>query len=84
MAVPTNPYNYSVYSSVSKTAVSIDCDFDGKCNHIGFTVPTYWEVRDKDNNTLRSGYSRIVNTDGLVKGGYFLYFDNKQSQFFKQ
>ncbi len=83
MAVPTNPYIYSFYSGVFKTTTSKVCDFDGKCHRIGFTVETYWEMRDQYGLVLKSGYSRIVNTDGLLKGGYFLYYDNKRSEFFK-
>ncbi len=84
VGIPTNPYMESYKSAISAITTSTVCNFDGKCNHIGFTVKTIWEIRDQDGVLLRTGFSSIVNTDGLPKGGYFLYYDNKRSEFFKQ
>lgn len=84
LAVPTNPYIDTFQSPIAKVTSSTVCNFDGKCYHIGFTVETIWEKRDKTGKVLRSGHSFVVNTNGLPKGGYYLYYDNKRSEFFKQ
>jgi len=89
-AVYTNPYVGSCLSYVTKTAGSgIDCGCNfgevcGPSGRIKLKCESRWEIHDQNDVFLKSGTSILVPVSDLPKGGYYLYFDNCHSEFFKQ
>lgn len=89
-AVPTNPYVDLVNSGVTKVIDSSNesvCGFAMVCgpsDRITLKRMSYWEIHDQVGRTLKSGTSADIPVGDLPKGGYFLYYDNCISEFFRQ
>ena len=45
---------------------------------------TMYEIYDQYGNIVKKGFGATVDCTGLAKGGYFLNYDNKTAEFFKQ
>ena len=61
-------------------------DFDPKKvgNEIKFTSKTRYEIYDAYGNLVKKGYGESIDCSGLVKGAYYLNFDNKNEKFLKK
>lgn len=44
---------------------------------------TLWEIYDQYGNIVKKGFGSTIDVTGLAKGGYFLNYDNKTGEFFK-
>lgn len=45
---------------------------------------TMYEIFDQFGNIVKKGFGSTIDVTGLAKGGYFLNYDNKTAEFFKQ
>lgn len=45
---------------------------------------TMYEIYDQYGNIVKKGFGSSIDVSGLAKGGYFLNYDNKIGEFFKQ
>lgn len=45
---------------------------------------TMYEIYDQYGNIVKKGFGAKIDVTGLAKGGYFLNYDNKTAEFFKQ
>jgi len=45
---------------------------------------TMYEIYDQFGNIVKKGFGTKIDVTGLAKGGYFLNYDNKTAEFFKQ
>jgi hypothetical protein len=45
---------------------------------------TMYEIYDQFGNIVKKGFGSKIDVTGLAKGGYFLNYDNKTAEFFKQ
>lgn len=45
---------------------------------------TMYEIYDQYGNIVKKGFGSTIDVTGLAKGGYFLNYDNKTAEFFKQ
>ncbi|HTL83034.1 MAG TPA: hypothetical protein VL651_15080 [Bacteroidia bacterium] len=58
--------------------------FDGKCRSgkIGFRCEQDWQIYDQFGNMVKKGHSKTIDVSDLPKGGYFILYSNKMSEFF--
>lgn len=54
----------------------------GPSDSLHLTSITMWEIYDSQGYKIRTGTSKSIPLLGLTKGGYYLNYDNKTSEFF--
>lgn len=55
-----------------------------KNSNITFTAETLYEIYDYYGTIVKKGYGKQVDVSNLVKGGYYLCFDNQVAEFKKK
>lgn len=71
----------STIEKVTKTPSRVKDVIHFKSN--GKSVKTKYEVFDAYGNLLKQGFGEVVNCSNLLKGIYFLNFDNSSEKFYK-
>ena len=47
-------------------------------------IETMYEIYDQYGNIVKRGFASTIDVSNLVKGGYFLNYDNKMGEFIKK
>jgi hypothetical protein len=72
---------YSLNPDVKKNPIKVKTVINFTAN--GKPIDTKYEIFDAYGNIVKKGYGSVVNCENLVKGAYYINFDNKTEKFFK-
>jgi hypothetical protein len=75
---------YSTPASITSGSPKVEYVVSKNNNVITFTSETLYEVYDYYGTIVKKGFGKLVDMSNLVKGGYYLCYDNVVTEFKKK